>query len=151
MLNVEKKGNDNLKKEHAGFSGKIAIATNDRKRITGHIGRCRSFLICEISDGKIINKEVRENQFTQHRKGGQHHQHHGEGGGRHSHTHLINGLKDCNYLISRGGGWRVVEDLKQYNITTLFTDVEIIDDAVDKFIRGELKNETDLVCDHSED
>ena len=151
MLNVEKKESDNLRKEHAGFSGKLAIATNDQKRITGHIGRCRSFIVCEISNGKVINKEVRENQFTQHRRGGQHHQHHGEGGGGHSHTHLINGLKDCNYLISRGGGWRVVEDLKQYNITTLFTDIETIDDAVNKFIRGELKNETDLVCDHSED
>ncbi len=151
MLNVEEKAKDDLGKENTNFSGKIAIATNDQKKITGHIGRCRSFLVCEISNGKIINKEVRENQFTQHRRGGQHHQHHGGGEGRHSHTHLINGLKDCNYLISRGGGWRVVEDLKQFNITTLFTDVETIDDAVNKFIKGELKNETDLVCDHSED
>ena len=141
----------------SNFNGKIAIATDDQKRVTGHIGRCRGFMIYEIDNGKVINKELRENQFTNHRMGGAQHHHQGEGEahrgqghGRHSHEHLINGLKDCSYLISSGGGWRVVEDLKQRNITTLFTNVESIDDAVNKFINGELKNETDLVCDHNE-
>jgi predicted Fe-Mo cluster-binding NifX family protein len=132
------------------FKGKIAIATNDQQRVTGHIGRCRSFMVYEIDAEKIIKKELRENSFTNHRRGGEHHQHHGEGEGRHSHEHLINGLKDCSYLVSSGGGWRVVEDLKQHNISTLFTDVEMIEDAVNKFIKGELKNERDLVCDHNE-
>ena len=146
-----------MKDGKSSFNGKIAIATDDQKRVTGHIGRCRGFMIYEIDGGKIINKETRENQFTNHRMGGAHHHHHGEGEGhggqgqgRHSHEHLINGLKDCSYLISSGGGWRVVEDLKQHNITTLFTNVESIDDAVNKFINGELKNETDLVCNHNE-
>jgi predicted Fe-Mo cluster-binding NifX family protein len=129
------------------FKGKIAIATNDQHRVTGHIGRCRAFMIYEIDGEKIISKELRENNFTNHRRGGEHH-HQGENGG-HSHTHLIEGLKDCSYLISSGSGWRVVEDLKQHNIITLFTDIEMIEDAVNKFINGELKNETNLVCDHN--
>ena len=139
------------------FKGKIAIATNDQQRVTGHIGRCRAFMIYEIEGEKIISKELRENQFTNHRSGGGHHHHQnegeghgGQGHGRHSHEHLINGLKDCNYLISSGGGWRVVEDLKKYNIATLFTNIESIDEAVNKFIKGELKNENELVCDHNE-
>ena len=145
-----------LNEDKPTFKGKIAIATDDQKRVTGHIGRCRAFMIYEIDSGKVTNKELRENQFTNHRRGGGH-QHHGEGEahrgqgqGRHSHEHLIDGLKDCSYLISSGGGWRVVEDLKKYNIATLFTNIESIDDAVNKFISGELKNETDLVCDHNE-
>jgi predicted Fe-Mo cluster-binding NifX family protein len=129
------------------FKGKIAIATNDQLRVTGHIGRCRSFMVYEIDGEKIINKELRENSFTNHRRGDEHQQH-GENGG-HNHNHLIEGLKDCHYLISSGGGWRVVEDLKQHNIITLFTDIEMIEDAVNKFINGELKNETNLVCDHN--
>ena len=134
------------------FSGKIAIATDDQKRVTGHIGRCRGFAVYEINDGKILNKEVRENLFTNIEEADRViiMKVKARGGGRHSHEHLINGLKDCSYLISSGGGWRVVEDLKQHNIATLFTDVELIEDAVNKFIKGELKNETDLVCDHSE-
>ena len=137
------------------FKGKIAVATNDQKRVTGHIGRCRAFMIYEIDGDKIMNKELRENNFTNHRRGGGHHHgegegHGGQGHGRHSHEHLVNGLKDCTYLISSGGGWRVVEDLKQHNITTLFTDLEQIEDAVNKFINGELKNDTDLVCGQNE-
>ena len=133
------------------FKGKIAVATNDQKRVTGHIGRCRAFMIYEIDGDKIMNKELRENNFTNHRRGGGHHHgegegHGGQGHGRHSHEHLVNGLKDCTYLISSGGGWRVVEDLKQHNIITLFTDLEQIEDAVNKFIIGELKKESDLVC-----
>jgi predicted Fe-Mo cluster-binding NifX family protein len=40
------------------FSGKIAIATNDGIRVTGHIGRCRSFVIYEFEGDKIVNKEL---------------------------------------------------------------------------------------------
>lgn len=129
------------------FSGKIAIATNDGKRVTGHIGRCRSFMIYQLEENKVINKELRENVFTHHRTHQGHH-HHGEGGG-HNHAQLINGLKDCSYLISSGGGWRVVEDLKQNNITPIFADIELIEEVVDKFIKGELKDDAGLLCNHN--
>lgn len=149
MLNTEKDEATVHNEVKTAFTGKIAIATNNGIKVTGHIGRCRSFMIFDIDGEKIIDKELRENVFTHHRMANQHHEHHhhGEGGG-HSHAGLIEGLKDCSYLVSHGGGWRVVEDLKQHNITTLFTDVELIEDAVNKFIKGELKNDTDLVCRH---
>lgn len=140
------------------FSGKIAVATNDQRRVTGHIGKCKAFAVYEINEGKIIGKEIRENFFTNHRRMDQDQLHHahiaggqGEGGRhRHSHTHLIEGLKDCNYLISRGGGWRVVEDLKKHNIHALFSDVELIEDAVNMFTKGELINDNKLTCNHDE-
>jgi len=125
---------------------KIAVATNDSRRVTGHIGKCRAFMIFEIENGKVLNKELRENTFTHHKTGEHLHQHHGEGGGAHSHSHLIEGLKDCSILISKGGGWRVVEDLKSHNIKTLFSDEDFIEAAVDKFIKGELVNNENLVC-----
>jgi len=137
-----------LDKNNYSFKGKIAVATNDLKKVTGHIGRCKAFMVYEIDGDRILNKELRENLFTNHKGSGQHHEHHGEG--RHSHEHLISGLRDCQYLVSKGGGWRVVEDLKQHNIATLFADVEFIDDAVNKFIKGELKNDIELLCDHDE-
>lgn len=130
------------------FSGKIAIATDDGIRVTGHLGRCRSFMIYELDGDKVISKELRENVFTNHRLQ-QMHQHHAEGN-EHSHTHLINGLKDCSYLISSGGGWRVVEDLKQNNITPVFSSINLIEEAIDKFIRGELKDDEGLICNHHE-
>lgn len=132
-----------------GFTGKIAIATNDQKTVTGHVGRCRSFEVVNIAGGKVIGRETRENIFTNHYMAHEHQHHHGHGEGHHSHQGLINGLRDCKYLISSGGGWRVVEDLKQNNIETLFTDVKFIDEAVEIFINGQLINLDDLTCrDH---
>jgi len=139
---------DMLESTHPNqFKGKIAIATNDGKRVTGHIGKCRSFMIVELDGDKIMNQELRENVFTHHRMHGENE---GEGGHNHSHTNLINGLKDCGYLISSGGGWRVVEDLKKNNITPIFSDIDQIEEAVDKFIKGELKDDAGLICNHNE-
>ncbi len=132
------------------FKGKIAVATDNGTHVTGHIGRCRAFMIFEIDGDNIIHTEMRENVFTHHRmpghepNNGEHH--HGEDHEMHSHTGLINGLRDCGYLISQGGGWRVVEDLRNNNIEPLFTDVEQMDEVVNKFIKGELKNIEGLVC-----
>ncbi len=132
------------------FTGKIAVATNNGRQVTGHIGKCRAFMIFDIDGDKIIHTEMRENIFTHHRMQGHEHHHgehqHEEGHGMHSHTGLINGLNDCSYLISQGGGWRVVEDLRNNKIEPLLTEVEEIDEAVDKFIKGELKNVEGLVC-----
>ena len=47
----------------AQFSGKLAIATDDQKRVTGHIGRCRGFMIYEIDGEKVINKELRSDNI----------------------------------------------------------------------------------------
>ena len=133
----------------AVFSGKIAVATNNQKNVTGHIGKCKFFEVYEIACGKIISRELRENDFTNHRM--KHHQHHhGEIGG-HNHAHLIEGLKDCKYLISNGGGWRVVEDLKRYNINTIFTNENLIEDTLSKFLAGELENDNELTCSDDKD
>jgi predicted Fe-Mo cluster-binding NifX family protein len=104
-------------------------------------------MVFELENETILNKELRMNAFTSHgtKEAHSHDHQHGEGAGHH-HTRLIEGLKDCSYLISSGGGWRVVEDLKANNITTLFTDEELIDAAVEKYMKGELKNNADLVC-----
>lgn len=128
------------------FIGKIAIATNDYNTVASHIGRCNAFVIYEINGEKIINTEVRENNFTHHQINGEKFHHHSRGEGHHSHDGLINGLKDCIYIISRSGGWRLVEDLKQYNITTLFTKEKLIDDVINLFMIGKLENETNQIC-----
>lgn len=128
----------------------IAVATNDLQKVTGHIGRCKAFMVYNIHDGTVDSKEVRENLFTNHRLGNRHHERHSEGEGHH-HTRLIDGLKDCSYLISKGGGWRVVEDLKKHGIVTLFTSEPLVEESVAKFLKGELKNEVDLECRHHDE
>ena len=140
-----------MSNEKSSFTGKIAFATNDQISVTGHLGRCRSFMVFTVNENKIVEKEARENSFTHHRmhQPEHNHEHHHREGGGHSHAGLVEGLKDCSYLISKGGGWRVVEDLKHNNIITIFTDIELIDDAVNEFVKGELENNSDLTCNHN--
>lgn len=125
---------------------KIAVATNDNIHVTGHLGRCRTFLVYDVEGKQILSKEERNNTFTHHNAGGHEHGHnHGE---EHNHSHgaLIDGLKDCSTVIFQSGGWRVVEDLKQNNITPFLTDELVADEAVTKFLNGELIERPGNTC-----
>lgn len=131
---------------------KIAVASDNQINVTGHLGRCRGFLIYEIQDDKIINKEYRDNVFTNHWQHGhgEHNEHEGSRGQGHGngHARLVEGLKDCSTVIFSSGGWRVIDDLNKAGIIPFITDELIADDAVNKFIKGELVENEDGVCSH---
>jgi predicted Fe-Mo cluster-binding NifX family protein len=113
---------------------KIAVASNNNKNVTGHLGKCRGFIIYETEGDKIVSREYRDNLFT-------HHQLHGpseEHGHNHSHNALVNGLSDCSVLLFNSGGWRVVDDLKANNIYPFLTDETDADNAVAKYLKKEL-------------
>lgn len=128
---------------------KIAVATNDNQKVAGHVGRCKAFLVFETSDSKITDKVIRINSFTNH---GNHHDHnsehhqHGEGHGQHNHHNLIDGLKDCDVLIFNHGGWHLIEDLKANNIKPILTNEDIAEDAVLKYLSGDLVVSKENVC-----
>ncbi len=131
---------------------KIAVASNNQIKVSGHLGRAKSFLIYDIEDSRVIKKEVRINTFTHHMQ--HNHQHeenhstHVHGEGMHSHAELIDGLKDCSHIIFQSGGWRVIEDLKANNIVPVLTDEEIADTAVEKFLSGNLLQKEESGCAH---
>ena len=130
---------------------KIAIASNDLKHVTGHLGRCKSFIIYNAVSGKITGKEIRQNTFTHHSQGNHGEQHHHEHGGGHHHSHaaLVDALKDCEAVIFQSGGWRVIEDLKAGNIVPFLTDERMADEAAEKYLKGELSQKEDNTCDHN--
>ncbi|KUG26804.1 hth dna-binding protein [hydrocarbon metagenome] len=106
---------------------KVAIATDDYKSVTGHVGRCNGFLIVTVENGNIKETEERENNFTNHGRGnhgqGHGHHHHGEEH-KTGHQRLAEGLKDCSHLICHGVGWRLVEDLTVAGIKPILTNEE---------------------------
>lgn len=126
---------------------KIAVATNNEESVAGHVGKCRGFLIYEIEEQKIKQIELRENTFTHHAQGMHQHEHR-DGG--HRHGRLVEGIGDCNYLNFKSGGWRMIENLQENNIEPILTDEKFADDAVNKFINGELETRKLEDCnDHS--
>lgn len=134
-----------LNEKNSQSTGKIAVATNDNLKVAGHVGRCRSFLIFDTEDKKIINKMTRINSFTHHGQQDHNHQELHQGGG-HGHHNLIDGLKDCEVLIFNHGGWRLIEDLKANNIKPVLTDEVMAEDAVQKYLDGTLVINEDNVC-----
>ena len=126
---------------------KIAVATNDNLKVAGHVGRCKAFLVFETEEKKILNKVIRINSFTNHGQHGHHHQEHNHGEGHgHGHHNLIEGLKDCDVLIFNHGGWRLINDLKANNIEPVLTDEPIAEEAVLKYLKGELVINEENVC-----
>ncbi len=126
---------------------KVAIATDDYKSVTGHVGRCNGFLIVTVENGEIKETEERENKFTNHGRGGHDHgqQHHGEEH-KTGHQRLAEGLKDCSHLICHGVGWRLVEDLTVAGIKPILTNEEDALQAALKLENGTLEILEDAEC-----
>jgi predicted Fe-Mo cluster-binding NifX family protein len=121
---------------------KIAVASDNNKNVTGHLGRCRGFIIYQTDGELIISKEYRDNLFTHHRL----HGHSEEHSHNHSHSALAEGLSDCSVLLFKSGGWRVIEDLKSVNIYPFLTDEEDADTAVVLYLKKELEEKIGNTC-----
>jgi predicted Fe-Mo cluster-binding NifX family protein len=125
---------------------KIAVASDDGITTTGHVGRCEMFLVFDIKDNEIINKEIRPNSFTMHKNGEhqennhQHFEHIGRHGG------IISGLNDCQYLICCGAGPGLISDLKDNGVDVLLIDEMEAEMAVKALISGTLINYPDKSC-----
>ena len=132
---------------------KAAFATDDFETITGHVGRCNGFIIFKTEDNSFAFEENRKNDFTNHgRSNHNHEEHHGEhehnhhhGGG---HQRLIDGLKDCDYLIFNHGGHRLIEDLKNNGIQPILTSLTDPNIAMQQLLNGTLESNLDLTCNH---
>lgn len=141
---------DCIKKSERTIIMKIAVASNDNSTITGHIGKCKGFIMYNIEENKVSSREYLTNTFTHHAQNqGEHnheeHQHQGEGYG-HGHGALLSALSGVSHMIFAGGGWRLIEDLKANGITPVLTQHKDADSAVQLLLEGELESQDDLTC-----
>ena len=100
---------------------KIAIST-DSGMVSPHFGRCPEFTIVEITDGKVIKKEVIDNPG--HKTG-----------------FLPNFFNEqgINYVIAGGAGFRAQQFFDELGIK-LITGVQgKIDDVINDFVNGKLE------------
>ena len=127
---------------------KIAVASEDKIHVSGHLGRCRGFLVFDIENNQIKDSNYLQNTFTNHmRSQGQHTHGHNHGDG-HGHDRLVKALGDCEYLIFSSGGRRVIDDLEAANIKPILTNEPKVDDAINKFLNNELEIKEDSGCTH---
>jgi predicted Fe-Mo cluster-binding NifX family protein len=107
------------------------------------------FLVFDIKDKEIANVEKRINSFTMHKQGGHEHNpnhehHHNNHNGRHE--GILNGLKDCQYLICSSAGPGLISELTSNKIELMLTDEIEGEIAVKKLISGDLVSDPNKSC-----
>lgn len=122
---------------------KIAIASDDEKTISAHFGRTRGFVIYEIENGQVKNKEYRINDFTGHVRG--------LSGAPHEmdrHGPILAALKDCHVVIAHGMGRRIYDDLKSANIEAFIVQETVAEQALNLYLTNKLKDNPEDGCEH---
>jgi predicted Fe-Mo cluster-binding NifX family protein len=122
---------------------RIAIASDDEKTVASHLGRTKGFVICDVEDGKIRNREYRLNTFTGHVRGSEH-----AGCGTNKHEPVLAALADCKTVVSHGMGRRIYDDLRQVGIDVIITGESDIEEVIRLYLNGVLIDRPELGCDH---
>ena len=103
---------------------KIAVASQNRREITDHTGRCRKFWIYEVVDGAVSGKELlelpKEQSFHD------------------TSPHEPSPLGDVQVLIAGGMGTGLVRRLETMGIEPLITTETDPDKAVADYLAGSL-------------
>ena len=124
----------------------IAVVTDDGRTISAHYGRATGYAVFTITDGAITGREQREkaghHTFSGHEGGhGGEDAPHGYGAGAESrHDAMAAGIGDCQVLIGGGMGWGAFENLKGRGIEPVITDVTNAEEAVRRYVAGDLPN-----------
>jgi predicted Fe-Mo cluster-binding NifX family protein len=106
---------------------KIAVASQNRKEITTHTGRCRKFWIYQIENDAVAGKELLELPKEQ---------------SFHESSPLAHSpLDNVQVLIAGGMGSGLARRLQERNIRALITKETDPDQAVKDFLNGTLKTE----------
>ncbi|MGA2876110.1 MAG: NifB/NifX family molybdenum-iron cluster-binding protein [Nitrososphaerales archaeon] len=132
-------------------SKKVAVVTDDNKTISPHFGRAQYYLVYEIQDGTILNKETRPKSSHHHRETMQIHRPDAieEGGSQHPqdvvseeslHDNMLSNVRDCEALISRGMGYGMHMAIEHLGIKPYITSIASADDAVKEYMKGTLDN-----------
>jgi len=127
---------------------KIAFITNDGKTISQHFGRASHYLVVEVEDGEVNNRELREKMGHSQFAHGEEHHDHSQGSGMDKASHskhnlMAKAISDCDVLICGGMGRGAYISMQSFDITPLVTDMVDIEEALQAYIAGDLRDQTE--------
>ncbi|MBI4734322.1 MAG: hypothetical protein HY779_05905, partial [Rubrobacteridae bacterium] len=109
-------------------------STADGRSICGHLGMCSQFIIYEVDDKTIIQKDLRNVAPVHgHEEGHGHHE-----SGSHSHGGVVEALSDCAAIITNGMGGHFAMALRSVGINPVVTAESDPDTAVKAYLEGTL-------------
>ena len=127
---------------------KIAFITEDGKTISQHFGRAPHYLVVEVEEGVVLNQELRDKLGHQQLADSGHHHQAGQGGGMNAashdkHNRMSQAIQDCEVLICGGMGMGAYQSMQSFGITPLVTQIREIDEALQAYLSGDLRDETE--------
>lgn len=127
---------------------KIAFITDDGKTISQHFGRAPFYFVVEVKDGVVLSQEMRDKLGHQQFSEEAHHHVAGEGSGmdpasHDKHNRMAHAIQDCDALICGGMGMGAYQSMQTFGITPLVTDIRDIDEALQSYLSGDLRDETE--------
>ncbi len=132
---------------------KIAAVSEDGVTISQHFGRAPFYVVVTVEGGKIVSHETR-NKMGHAQFGGEHEEHaytadrrgHGfDPAAQNRHAQMVATILDCEVLLARGMGAGAYESMKQANIRPIVTDIANIDEAVQTYLAGRLKDHAEML------
>ena len=121
----------------------MAIASDDGVNIASHFGKTKGFLIFNIQGARITEHYYKNNTFTGHARGLSGHGHEID-----RHGPILDALKDCKVVISKGMGKKIYDNLQNAGKEIFITEEINAKVAADLYIRDQLVNRPELGCDH---
>jgi len=127
---------------------KIAGVSEDGVTISQHFGRAPFYVFVTVENGKILSREKRDKMGHNQFGGETHEEAHGADPRGHGfdpatqnrHARMVIVIADCEVLLARGMGAGAYESMEQANIRPVVTDVVNIDEAVQVYLSGNLKD-----------
>ena len=122
---------------------KIAIASDDGTTIASHFGKTRGFVIFDVEDGRVTNRDYIKNTFTGHARG--------LSGADHSvdrHGPILQALKGCKAVIAHGMGRKIYDDLRSVEIEAFIVKETQADEAIRLYLQDDLEDHPGASCRH---
>ena len=126
---------------------KIAIASDDKEKVSEHFGGASYFVVVEVEGEKIVNEEVKEKLGHRDLAGGEEHPQTGKEGShgftaKASQRHKEPGeiVKDCKVVIAGRMGLGAYEDLRDLGLEVITTDIKDIKEVASFYAKGELSH-----------
>ena len=122
---------------------KIAIVTDDGQSISAHFGRARSYAVLTVTDGVVVERELRPkvaphlDPQTAHDNADTSH----DGPAAHArHDQMIAPISDCSCVIAGGMGRGAYDRISAAGIRPMVTDLRVPDEAAIACADGRLEN-----------
>lgn len=134
---------------------KLAVVTDDGTTVSQHFGRARYYAVLTVKDQHILGQEMLDRGDMVLPPDEHHEARHGLGdamdchgtgtGAAAQHHRMVEPIKGCEALLTRGLSWSARECIINAGIRPVLTDIAGLNEAVAAYLDGTIVDHVDLL------